>query len=93
MTVESLNEMMTYVIEGWALLSATYLSVGFTMSFTNRVKNGLKEKEAAKAHIAAGITEEVSNAERVAEMTAVAERYGKSAEKQQVKSGIKVPGN
>ena len=91
MTVESLNHMMTYVIEGWTLLSATYLSVGFTVSLTNRVRNGLKEKEVAKAKMAASVTEETSNAERVAEMTAVAEKYTKSAGKQQVKSGVKVP--
>ncbi|MBT9313976.1 hypothetical protein [Leptothoe spongobia] len=89
MTVETLNLMMTYVIEGWAIMSATYLSVGFTLSFLTRVKNGLKAKEAAAVMAKA---EEVTNAERVAEMTAVAEKYAKSADKQQVKSGVKVPG-
>lgn len=89
MTVETLNHMMTYVIEGWAIMSATYLSVGFTLSFLTRAKNGLKAKEEAAARAKA---EEVSNAERVAEVTAVAEKYTKSADKQQVKSGVTVPG-
>ena len=93
MTVETLNHMMTYVIESWAILSATYLSVGFTVSFISRVKNGLKAKEAAKAQVTTGVTEEVSNAERVAEVTAVAEKYAKSTDKQQVKSGVTVPGS
>ena len=88
MTVETLNEMMTYVIEGWAIMSATYLSVGFTMSFWTKAKNGLKAKEAAAAKAKA---EAVSNAERVAEMTAVAEKYAKSADKQRVKNSVKVP--
>ncbi|ESA34400.1 hypothetical protein N836_17395 [Leptolyngbya sp. Heron Island J] len=89
MTVETLNYMMNYVIEGWAIMSATYLGVGFTMSFWTRAQNGLKAKEAAAARAKA---EEVSNAERVAEVTAVAEKYGKNADKQQVKSGVTVPG-
>ncbi len=89
MTVETLNHMMTYIIEGWAIMSATYLSVGFTVSFLTRAKNGLKAKEAAAARIKA---EEVSNAERVAEVTAVAEKYAKSTDKQQIKSGVTVPG-
>ena len=88
MTVETLNHMMTYVIEGWAIMSATYLSVGFTLSFWTKAKNGLKAKEAA---ITQAKAEAVSNAERVAEMTAVAEKYAKSAEKQAVKSSVKVP--
>ena len=87
MTVETLNHMMTYVIEGWAIMSATYLSVGFTMSFLTRAKNGLKAKEAAAAKAKA---EEVSNAKRVAEVTAVAEKYTKN--KQSRKAGVKVPG-
>lgn len=88
MTVETLNHMMTYVIEGWAIMSATYLSVGFTMSFLTRAKNGLKAKATAaeKAKV-----EEVKNAKRVAEMTAVAEKYTKSADRQQVTSGVKIP--
>ncbi|MEM7062765.1 MAG: hypothetical protein AAF572_06345 [Cyanobacteria bacterium P01_B01_bin.77] len=89
MTVETLNHMMTYVIEGWAIMSATYLSVGFTMSFLTRAKNGLKEKAAAAEKAKA---EEVTNAERVAEVTAVAEKYAKSAQRKQVKSGVTVPG-
>ncbi|MBX2864853.1 MAG: hypothetical protein KTR27_14980 [Leptolyngbyaceae cyanobacterium MAG.088] len=88
MTVETLNQMMTYVIEGWAIMSATYLSVGFTMSFLTRAKNGLKAKEEAAVKEK---SEDVSNAERVAEVTAVAEKYAKSADKQQVKSSVKVP--
>lgn len=87
MTVETLNHMMTYVIEGWAIMSATYLSVGFTMSFLTRAKNGLKAKEAAAAKAKA---EEVSNAKRVAEVTAVAEKYTKN--KQSRKTGVTVPG-
>ena len=89
MTVETLNHMMTYVIEGWAIASATYLSVGFTLSFLTRAKNGLKAKEAAAVKAKA---EEVTNAQRVAEVTAVAEKYGKSADKQALKRGVKVPG-
>ncbi|MEM9486402.1 MAG: hypothetical protein AAGA83_22220 [Cyanobacteria bacterium P01_F01_bin.116] len=88
MTVETLNHMMTYVIEGWAIMSATYLSIGFTLSFWTKAKNGLKAKEAAAAKAKA---EEVSNAERVAEMTAVAEKYSKGAEKHSIKSSVKVP--
>ncbi len=88
MTVETLSHMMTYIIEGWAIMSATYLSVGFTVSFLTRASHGLKAKAAAAAKVKA---EEVSNAERVAEVTAVAEKYAKSADKQQVKSSVKVP--
>ena len=87
MTVETLNQMMTYVIEGWAIMSATYLSVGFTLPFLTRAKNGLKAKEMAAAQAKA---EEVTNAKRVAEVAAVAEKYTKN--KRQVKSGVKVPG-
>ena len=96
MTVETLNQMMTYVIEGWAIASATYLSVGFTVSFLGRVKNGLKAKDAAKTGVDVGMSEEVTNAERVAEVTAVAEKYGKNSDKQSdkqnVKSSVAVPG-
>ncbi|NEP60856.1 MAG: hypothetical protein F6K31_28375 [Symploca sp. SIO2G7] len=88
MTVETLNHMMTYVIEGWAVMSATYLSVGFTASFWTRAKNGLKVKAAAAAKLKA---EEVKNAERVAEVTAIAEKYTKSADRRQVRSSVKVP--
>ncbi|MEM9804646.1 MAG: hypothetical protein AAF959_05155 [Cyanobacteria bacterium P01_D01_bin.56] len=87
MTVETLNHMMTYVIEGWAIMSATYLSVGFTLSFWTKAKNGLQEKEAAKARAKA---EEVKNAERVAEMTAVSEKYTKTSNRQQIKSSVKI---
>ncbi|MEM9264427.1 MAG: hypothetical protein AAGA46_02785 [Cyanobacteria bacterium P01_F01_bin.13] len=87
MTVETLNHMMTYVIESWMVLSTVYLGIGFTASFVSQVKNGLKLK-AAKA----ATSEEVTNAERVAEVTAVAEKYGKSADRQQVISSLTVPG-
>ncbi|MEA5465636.1 hypothetical protein [Leptothoe sp. PORK10 BA2] len=90
MTVETLNEMMTYVIEGWVLLSTAYLGVGFTASFLSRVKQGLKVR--AEDMAKASVAEEVTNAERVAEVTAVAEKYGKSTDKQSVKSSVAVPG-
>lgn len=88
MTVETLNEMMTYVIEGWVLLSASYLSVGFAVSFSSRARNGLK----AKAEVNTATSEEAINAERVAEVTAVAEKYGKAADKTTVQTGVSVPG-
>lgn len=87
MTVETLNHMMTYVIEGWAIMSATYLSVGFTLSFLTRAKNGLKAKEAAAVQAKA---EEVQNAERVAEVTAVSEKYTKASNRQQITSSVKI---
>ena len=92
MTVESLNHLMTYVIETWALLSGAYLGVGFTLSFMGRVKAGLKAKAEAAAQVETGLTEDVSNAERVAEVTAVAEKYTKSTDKTRVKSSVGLPG-
>ncbi len=91
MTVEALNHMMTYVIESWMILSATYLGIGFTASFISQAKNGLKNKEGAA--VKAETSEAVTHAERVAEVTAVAEKYGKATEKQQVTSSVTIPGN
>lgn len=74
MTVEVLNHMMTYVIEGWVLLSTAYLGVGFALSLSSKVRRGLKQRAAAQA-------DAVASAERVAEVKAVAAKYGKAKSK------------
>lgn len=87
MTVETLNYMMTYVVEGWGLLSTAYLGVGFTTSFVSRAQHDLKSQSMS---VAQADVNEVTNAERVAEMTAVAEKYAKSSDTQKIQSSVTI---
>ncbi|MEO0455358.1 MAG: hypothetical protein AAF152_02080 [Cyanobacteria bacterium P01_A01_bin.114] len=93
MTVETLDQMMTYVIEAWLLLSGTYLTIGFTTSLIQRMRVGIKAE--VSETVEAEISEEVTSAEtdRLAEVAAVSEKYAKTTETETVKTSVSISEN
>lgn len=72
MSVSELNQFMTYVLEGWMLFSAGFVSIGFISFATRRIQEDLEAEALALAQTAStakdvteGVTEvdvEVSTA-------------------------------
>ncbi|MEO1400346.1 MAG: hypothetical protein AAFV72_03725 [Cyanobacteria bacterium J06635_1] len=101
MTVETLDQMMTYVIEAWMLLSGTYLTIGFTTSLIQRMREGRKTEvttaleEAVTEAVEETVAEEVPQAEtdRLAEVAAVSEKYTKTTETESVQASVSVSEN
>lgn len=93
MTVETLDQMMTYVIEAWMLLSGTYLTIGFTTSLIQRMREGNKAEvtEAAEASVAEEATQ--AETDRLAEVAAVSEKYAKTVESEPVSASVSVTEN
>ncbi|MEM8807374.1 MAG: hypothetical protein AAGF01_15235 [Cyanobacteria bacterium P01_G01_bin.38] len=88
MTVETLDQMMTYVIEAWMLLSGTYLTIGFTTSLIQRMRAGNQAKSTAA--VEESVAEEAPQADRLAEVAAVSEKYAKTVESETVTTSVSV---
>ncbi|MEM9908017.1 MAG: hypothetical protein AAF921_23645 [Cyanobacteria bacterium P01_D01_bin.44] len=93
MTVETLDQMMTYVIEAWMLLSGTYLTIGFTTSLIQRIREGNKATETVEEAVEESVTEEAPQTERLAEVAAVSEKYAKTVESETVQASVSVSEN
>ncbi|NEP19336.1 MAG: hypothetical protein F6J97_20990, partial [Leptolyngbya sp. SIO4C1] len=84
MTVEALDQMMTYVIEGWMIFGGAYLTLGFATSFIRLIREDIAAERAAQAEglteaEQAAQTDRAEDRERLAEVVAVSEKYTKPA--------------
>ncbi len=103
MSISELNHFMTYVIEGWALLSLGSISIGFVSFMARRIQEDL-EAEALVLTESVEETEEVAlveaapikadlvaaDAARLEEVAAVSEQLAKTKENQSDSSSVPV---
>ncbi|MBE9079918.1 hypothetical protein IQ241_21945 [Romeria aff. gracilis LEGE 07310] len=73
MTISALNHLMSYVIEGWMILSAASVSFGFVRYVARQVQ---AEERAAQAERELAALQ-AAEAQRVAERAAVSEKLEK----------------
>ena len=82
MSVETLDHMMTYVIEAWMIFGGTYLTLGFTTSLIKRVREDIAATQAVAVEATVETTVEetaadaiaVTETDRLAEVVAVSEK-------------------
>jgi hypothetical protein len=103
MSISELNHFMTYVIEGWALLSLGSISIGFVSFMARRIQEDL-EAEALALTEGVEETEEVAlieaapikadlaaaDAARLEEVAAVSEQLAKTKENQSDSPSVSV---
>ena len=85
MSVHELNQLMTYVVEGWMLFSAGFISTTFVAFVSKRIQEDIAAAELAQAEVQVDSTEQtdVEEAARLQEVTAVSEKLAKEKEQQQ----------
>ena len=91
MSISELNHFMTYVLEGWMLFSAGFISIGFVTFTARRIQEDI-EAEALALTQAQADSESVAAAEaaRLEEVAAVSEQLAKNREKQSDISSVSV---
>ena len=91
MSISELNHFMTYVLEGWMLFSAGFISIGFVTFTARRIQEDI-EAEALTLAQAQADSESVATAEaaRLEEVAAVSEQLAKNREKQSDISSVSV---
>ena len=91
MSISELNHFMTYVLEGWMLFSASFISIGFVTFTARRIQEDI-EAEALALTQAQADSESVAAAEaaRLEEVAAVSEQLAKNREKQSDISSVSV---
>ncbi|MEL7069627.1 MAG: hypothetical protein AAGN15_13360 [Cyanobacteria bacterium J06581_3] len=105
MSISELNQFMTYVLDGWMLFSAGFISIGFVSFVSKRIQEDLEaealaltqaEKETVdniaveKAVEEVANVEEVTEAARLEEVAAVSEQLAKNKSKQSDTSSVSV---
>ncbi|MEL7227593.1 MAG: hypothetical protein AAGL17_22870, partial [Cyanobacteria bacterium J06576_12] len=71
MSISELNHLMTYVLDGWLLFSAGFVSIGFISFVSKRIQEDL---EAEALALAQAETETVAETESVVETDAAVEQ-------------------
>ncbi|MGB3293712.1 MAG: hypothetical protein WBB01_12055 [Phormidesmis sp.] len=92
MSISELNHFMTYVLEGWMLFSAGFISIGFVTFTARRIQEDIEAEALALAQ-AEGVSATVTAAEdsaRLEEVAAVSEQLAKNREKQADASSVSV---
>ena len=91
MSISELNHFMTYVLEGWMLFSAGFISIGFVTFTARRIQEDIEAEALALAQAQAD-SESVATAEaaRLEEVAAVSEQLAKNREKQSDISSVSV---
>ena len=95
MSISELNHFMTYVLEGWMLLSGGFVGIGFISFLSKRIQEDL-EAEAAKLAqaeeqaITQASTEVDPDSARLEEVAAVSEQLAKNKGKQSSTSSVSV---
>ncbi|MFK8183280.1 MAG: hypothetical protein AB8B99_07880 [Phormidesmis sp.] len=80
MSISELNHFMTYVIEGWMLFSAGFVSTTFVAFVSKRVQEDLEAAQLADLQ-AEEQTDEAVEAARLEEVAAVSEQLAQTKEK------------
>ncbi|MEL6493436.1 MAG: hypothetical protein AAFV85_07550 [Cyanobacteria bacterium J06634_6] len=105
MSISELNQFMTYVLDGWMLFSAGFISIGFVSFVSKRIQEDLEaealaltqaEKETVDNIAVEKAVEEVANVEeaaeaaRLEEVAVVSEQLAKNKSKQSDTSSVSV---
>ncbi len=97
MSVSELNQFMTYVLEGWMLFSAGFVSIGFTAFVARRIQEdlaadalALAQAESASAGVTDSAIEAAKESARLEEVAAVSEQLAKTKGKQSDTSSVSV---
>lgn len=93
MTVETLDQIMNYAIEGWMLISGTYLSVAFIGSLIQRIMQDIQDEIVTSEQLQEmtdAVTDTVADTERLAAVSAVAQKYTKTANSEPVSNAVSV---
>ena len=80
MSISELNHFMTYVIEGWMLFSAGFISTTFIAFVSKRIQEDIEAAELAELQAAEQANEERESA-RLEEVAAVSEQLAQTKEK------------
>lgn len=101
MSVGELNQLMTYVVDGWMLFSAGFISIGFISFVSRRIQEdieadavALANQQSVEASVAktaeVSVTEAIEDAARLEEVAAVSEQLAKTKSKQSDSSSVSV---
>ncbi|MEM6449703.1 MAG: hypothetical protein AAF703_05235 [Cyanobacteria bacterium P01_D01_bin.105] len=80
MSISELNHFMTYVIEGWMLFSAGFISTTFIAFVSKRMQEDIAAAELAALQATEQTNEEIESA-RLEEVAAVSEQLAQTKEK------------
>ena len=78
MSISELNHFMTYVIEGWMLFSAGFISTTFVAFVSKRIQEDIEAAELAELQATEQAEKDVARLEEVA---AVSEKLAQTKEK------------
>ena len=104
MSVGELNQLMTYVTEGWMLFSLGFVSIGFVSFVSRRIQEDLEAEAVALANEqtdkataedvaavdVAAVDVAVEDEARLEEVAAVSEQLAKTKSKQAESSSVSV---
>ena len=103
MSISELNQFMTYVLDGWLLFSAGFISIGFISFVSKRIQEDLEAEALALAqsnqqssqenvqeNVSEKSAEEAAEAARLEEVAAVSEQLAKNKSKQSDTSSVSV---
>ena len=82
MSISELNHFMTYVIEGWMVFSAGFISTTFVAFVSKRIQEDIEAAELQAA--------EETEAARLEEVAAVSEKLAQEKNKQSGTSSVSV---
>jgi len=84
MSISELNQFMTYVIEGWMIFSAGFVSTTFIAFVSKRIQEDVAAAELAAEQAAGQAAEQAAeevDAARLEEVAAVSEQLAQTKEK------------
>jgi hypothetical protein len=95
MTVETLDHMMTYVIEAWMVCSGAYLGLVYLLSLKQRIQKAAVEQSTQNQ---AEVTQDLrvatvgegSEADRLTAVAAVSQKYSKAINSESVSTAVTV---
>ena len=93
MSISELNHFMTYVLEGWMLFSAGFISIGFVTFTARRIQEDIEAEALALAQaegVSDSVIEAAEDSARLEEVAAVSEQLAKNREKQSDASSVSV---
>ncbi len=98
MSVHELNQLMTYVVEGWMLFSAGFIGTTFIAFVSKRIQEDIVAAELAQSELQIDAQtdaqtvapNDVEEAARLEEVAAVSEKLAKEKEQQPNASSVSV---
>lgn len=102
MSVHELNQLMTYVVEGWMLFSAGFIGTTFIAFVSKRIQEDIVAAELAQSELQIDaqtdaqtvapndVKSDIEEAARLEEVAAVSEKLAKEKEQQPNASSVSV---